>query len=148
MAMLTFFQSGGYLHDTEHGSRAYPMVGNLALEYDSKVYVGHMDSFSFSEEETQQNGGLQFEFDFTAIREYDFATRAHAPTPMDTPSGFRSAGRSRRTLVRDPSSRDRLQVFTAPTVGFDSELAPPQPWADARVTENGTVPAVIRSRRG
>lgn len=143
-ALLTLYQSSGYLQARD-GSRAYPLVGNISIEYDQKVYVGHMDSFSFGEEETNQNGGLQVEVAFTAVREFDLAPRVGTPLPMTNPNG--ATGTPRGTLSRSvPGNAGGSQLFTAPTVGLAGSARDPQPWSGASVT-TGTPPSPLLSRR-
>lgn len=121
------------------------MIGNLAIEYDSKVYVGHMDTFSFGEEETNANGGVQFEMDFVAIKEYDLAEVPAAITPMSRPSNPLSQRGGRGTLSRTGKAQS-YQVFTAPTVGF-SGAAPPQPWTGSASAVNPDTLALVTRRR-
>lgn len=144
MMVLTLFKNGAYVHDTTQGSLAYPMVGNIALEYDGKVYVGHPDTFSFSESEEQQGGGIEFEMEFTAIKTFDLGRSNSTVQPLTSPTAPYPVGRARGTLSRTPSEGS-AQFLTAPSVGGD--LAPPQPWSNTAVTSDGVVPSVVSSRR-
>jgi hypothetical protein len=155
MAVLSFYQSNGNIQDTVSNatgrrSRANLMVGNLAIEYDQNVYVGHMDSFSYAEEETLQGGGLKFDFEFTAVRVFDFASQRSSIAPENAPgSNFYNPSASNA-----PSSGSRLsrtftgsgptQFFTAPTVGGST---PAQPWSGAAVSTPTATGSVITSRR-
>ncbi len=143
-ALLMLFKSGAYLQDMVQNSRAFPMIGNLAIEYDQKTYVGHMDTFSFGEEESQQHGGLEISVDFTAIKEFDFAPQVSVVSPMTRPDSL-YRGVSGGSLNR--SGRGGSQFFTAPTIGIESQQAPAQPWAGAAVTTAGVQPATVSSRR-
>lgn len=145
MAMLVLFQSSGNVHDTLGGSRATWMIGNLAIEYDQKVYVGHMDTFSFGEEETNANGGVQFQMDFVAVREYDLAEVPAAVNPMAQPTNPLSQRGGRGTLSRT-GTQQSFQVFTAPTIGF-SGSAPPQPWSGGAAAVNPDTQALVTRRR-
>lgn len=144
MMVLTLFKNGAYVHDVTYGSMAYPMVGNLAIEYDGKVYVGHPDTFSFSESEEQQNGGVEFEMEFTAIRVFDVGRPNPVIQPMRSPTDPYTAGRSRGTISRS-GTQSGAQFFTAPVVGGDQ--SPPQPWSNTAVTNDGVVPSIVTSRR-
>lgn len=144
--MLTIFQSAGYIQDTVQKSKANLMVGNIAIEYDQKSYVGHFDTFSFSEDETQQHGGLQFELEFTAIKVFDHAEAATVVSPLSGPSNPGSGG-FRGSLSRTGNTAS-AQFFTAPTIGIEGSNVPAQPWAGASVTDEGiTTPETIRTRR-
>ena len=144
MMVLTLFKNGAYVHDIAYGSMAYPMVGNLAIEYDGKVYVGHPDTFSFSESEEQQNGGIEFEMEFTAIRTFDVGRANSDVQPLRSPTDPYSGGRPRGTISRSGSASE-AQVFTAPTIGGNQ--APPQPWSNTALTDEGVVPSIVTTRR-
>jgi len=154
MAVLALYQSGGNISDltanaTGRRSRASLMVGNLAIEYDQNVYVGHMDSFSYSEEETLQNGGLKFEIEFVAIRTYDQAGQRVSISPENAPgSNFYNPSASNSPSPGSRLSRTFLgssnQIFTAPTVGGST---PAQPWSGATVGVSPTTGTVVTSRR-
>lgn len=140
--LLGFYQSGGYLLPSD-GSRAYAMIGNLALEYDQKVWVGHMDSFSFGEEETAVHGGVSVEVEFTAVREYDTASVPGALGPMINPNG--DVGGSRRMFTG--ARGGGVGFGTAPAIGFSSRSAPAQPWVTAPSGSPTEPPAVMTRRR-
>jgi hypothetical protein len=153
MAIFSMYRSSGYIQDTNANatgrqSRANLLIGNTAIEYDQTVYVGHMDSFSYSEEETTQNGGLKFDIDFTAIKVYDTAQPKMSISPENSPGNFYNPSAS-----SSPSSESRLsrtmlgsgstQLLSAPTIGG----APAQPWAGATVGLPSSTGSVITSRR-
>lgn len=155
MAVLSMYQSGGYIQDTVSNatgrrSRANLMVGNTAIEYDQNVYVGHMDSFSYSEEETLPGGGLKFEFDFTAVKVYDQAPQRMSIAPENAPGSTfynpsaANAPSSGSRLSRTFTGSGPTQFFTAPTVGGST---PAQPWSGAAVGTPTQTGAVIFSRR-
>lgn len=146
--MLTIFQSGGYIQDTLYNSRAHLLVGNIAIEYDQKTYVGHFDTFSFTEAEEQQNGGLEFEMDFTAIRVFDHAESPSTVTPLTGPSVPGGSFKGRGTISR-AGNQGGGQFLSAPTIGFGATNPPPQPWSGATVTDQGVQPApgIVTSRR-
>ena len=139
MAMMTLFQSSAYIVDTVQNSRANYMVGNIAIEYDQNVYVGHMDSFSYSYDEMEQNGGMKFDIDFTAVRTYDVATPKSAIAPLTNPntnnrqSAFGGTqGRLSRTF-RVTQNPQEVQFLTAPGIGTTAANFP-EPWRNDRVT--------------
>jgi hypothetical protein len=153
MSVFSLYQSSGYIQDTTANSTgrrslANLLVGNTSIEYDQTVYVGHMDSFSYSEEDTQQNGGLKFDIEFTAVRVYDVAQPQSSIAPENSPSNFYNPASG-----VSPSSGSRLsrtfrgsgptQFLTAPTVGG----APAQPWSGAAAGTPSATGSVITTRR-
>jgi len=154
MAVFGMYKSGGYIQDmtanaTGRRSRANHMVGNTAIEYDQNVYVGHMDSFSYAEEETLQGGGLKFEIEFTAIKVYDVASQKVSVAPMKSPSSsfYNPSGAN----APGPGSRlsrtflaSSTQFVTAPTIGGST---PAQPWTGAAVGASQETGDVIFTRR-
>lgn len=149
--LLSMFQSNGYIQDVVGHSKAHLMVGNIAIEYDQNVYVGHFDTFSMTEEEGQQNGGLQFDMEFTAIKVFDLAQPTTSVSPLSSPANplNNQRGTGRGTIQRSGSTSG-IQVITAPTIGIQGSNVPPQPWAGSTVTDQGVVtpPNVLNSRRG
>lgn len=147
MALLTLFQSGTYVQDTETNSRAFWMVGNLAIEYDQMVYVGHMESFSFGEEDTKQHGGLEISIEFVANKVFDLANQVLAIQPMDNPQNARR--QSQGSFLRRGTGNS-MSFFSTPTIGGTSSLAQTtnQAWdramagADATALQTGTTSGV------
>jgi hypothetical protein len=120
MTMLALFQSGTYIQDTEGNSRAFQMVGNLAVEYDQMVYVGHMENFSFGEEEAKQHGGLEITIDFVANKVFDLANPVLAVQPMKSPQN--ASRESQGSLLRRGTGNS-LSFLSIPTIGGTSSLA-------------------------
>lgn len=146
MAILSIFQNSGYIQDSVGHSKAHLMIGNIAIEYDQNVYIGHFDTFNLTEAEDAQNGGLQFDMDFTAIKVYDLSTPALQVQPMTSPANpYRARNQSRGSLVS--GSTAGIQVLSAPSFGVSGSAIPPQPWAGATLTDEGVVPGVTNSRR-
>lgn len=140
MAMMTMFQSSAYIVDTVQNSKANYMVGNIAIEYDQNVYVGHMDSFSYSYDEMEQNGGMKFDIDFTAVRTYDVATPKSAIAPLTNPNTNNpqnafggTPSRLSRTFRNTQGEQQGVQFFTAPGIGTTTANFP-EPWRNERVT--------------
>ena len=106
MSILQVYKSSGYIYDTVGKSRAIHMVGSIVLEYDQKVYEGHMDSFEYSYDAEKPAGGIPFSFDFTCEKEIDLAPRTRTLGPLSNPNGSafsRALPRSRPGMIpRDP----------------------------------------------
>lgn len=118
--LLALYQGGTYLQDTTTNSRAFPMVGNLALEYDQMVYVGHMESFNFTDDETHPHGGLDISIEFVANKVYDMAEAPGSILPMESPGEPRD--RNRGSLSRSGTG-NRMSLFSAPGIGGTSPAA-------------------------
>lgn len=72
MDIMTIYRNGGLIHDTVSGFKNFLMVGAIQIEYDQNVYIGHMNSFSYAYNDSENmNGGVEFEFEFTVNRQYD-----------------------------------------------------------------------------
>ena len=154
MNMLAMFQGGTYLQDTETNSRAFPMVGNLAIEYDQTVYVGHMESFSFSDEESKPNGGLDIQVEFVANRVYDVAPQVGDVLPMQNPNNPQT--NNTRGALQRTGRGNNLSFFTVPSIGGDTSAAATinQAWESgtgvqtgAQVTANLETGVVTTRRR-
>lgn len=159
MSVFSMYQSSAYIQDTTANStgrksRANHLIGNTSIEYDQMVYVGHMDSFSYSEEETTQNGGLKFDIEFTAIKVYDVAQSKMSLSPEKSPSNFynpsassspSSGSRLSRTFTG--SGADSSQFFTAPTIGLPGGQSPAQPWSGTAVGVGTSTGRVVNTRR-
>lgn len=68
--LLLFYKNNGYIYNKteERPVSTLHSVGLLAIEYDGWVYEGNMESFSYSYAEETQNGGMEFEFEFSIER--------------------------------------------------------------------------------
>lgn len=158
MAVLSMYQSSAYIQDTSANatgrqSRANLLVGNTAIEYDQMVYVGHMDSFSYTEEDANEHGGFKFDIDFTAVKVYDVAQPKMSISPENSPSNFYNPSASsspgegsrlsRTFMGSGSSSGSGIQWFTAPTIGG----APAQPWSGSAVQTPIGTGNVITTRR-
>lgn len=150
MALMSFFQSGAYITDTVQNSLANFMIGNLAIEYDQNVYVGHMDSFNYSFAEEKQNGGLEFDIDFTAIKVYDQAQPVSVVPRLQNPNtglfNPRTSPAPRNRLSRTflsggPPTTDvtNANIFSEATVATPGPSVP-NPW---RSTPQPSEPATV-----
>lgn len=118
--LLALYQGGTYLQDTTTNSRAFPMVGNLAIEYDQMVYVGHMESFNFTDDETHPHGGIDLSIEFVANKVYDVAEAPGTILPMENPGTPQE--RNQGSLSRSGTG-NRLSVFSVPGIGGTSPAA-------------------------
>ena len=109
MSVLALYKSAGEIKDMVGGSQAHLMVGNLVIEYDQVVYTGHMDSFSYGYESEKQNGGMTFDFEFTALQVRDVATPSQVVRLMSSPSDIQRRGAFGSNAVRS-------QPLTSPRV--------------------------------
>jgi hypothetical protein len=144
MTLLTMFHGATYIQDTVTNTRAFWLVGNLSIEYDSMVYVGHMENFSFSEDEQHPHGGLEITIDFVANRIYDVSDPVGEITPMTGPS---SRTRSRGSLLQRGSGGTSVSLFTVPGIGGNSSISGNvnQAWEGAAGTTAGSTVGVNSS---
>lgn len=92
--LMLFYRNNGYIYDTVTRSEAHYWIGSVAIDYDQFTYVGNFDSLDFSYEENKQNGGIDFNFEFTANRIYDNAQGVNffvesIDSPVPSPSDSR-----------------------------------------------------------
>lgn len=125
MSVLNLFMNGGHVYDDSTGARRISLVGNVAMEYDGWVWVGHLDSCSYTEDETNQHGGITLTMEFGSIAEYDYSSNSRTVRPLDDPN---------RPVTVRPGSRRRAPqgggadaTFSAPRVGSIG-ARPPTPW--------------------
>jgi hypothetical protein len=120
MSVVHFYKNNGYIHDTVGRSNAHHHVGALSIRYDQWVYYGHMQSLSFSTDDTTtQLGGLTFELQFVVSAMLDTSQNVTVVQPMRAPlpslSDPRYFGRNSRAAneegvltVGDVGSADRF----------------------------------------
>lgn len=137
--LLALYHGGTYLQDTTTNSRAFPMVGNLALEYDQMVYVGHMESFNFTDDESHPHGGIELSIEFTANKVYDLADAPGNILPMESPGSPRD--RTPGSLSRTGTGNS-MSLFSVPGIGGTSSAAGAANQAWQRVAERGGVTAL------
>lgn len=85
MNAFHLYRNNGYLYDTIGKSNAHHFVGALSIHYDQWVYYGHMESFNWTYEETNQQGGIEFSMEFTVSAMVDTAQQPFVVTPMRSP---------------------------------------------------------------
>ena len=117
MAAFHLYRNNGYIYDTIGKSNAHHMVGALSISYDGWTYYGHMESFSWTEEEGLQNGGIEFSMEFTASQILDNSQSSFAVTPMRSP--VPSASDPRYSGQQLPSNQ--AGTFS---IGLDSDGSP------------------------
>ena len=85
MNAFHFYRNNGYIYDTIGKSNAHHFVGAISIHYDQWVYYGHMESFNWTYEETNQLGGVEFTMEFTVSAMVDTAQQTFVVTPMKSP---------------------------------------------------------------
>ena len=86
MNLFSMYMSSGYIFDTVGKSATNHFVGALAIRYDGWVYVGHIESFSYQYEESKPNGGMGFDFEFTASQLFDTTQTVQTIRPLRAPT--------------------------------------------------------------
>jgi len=97
MNLLTFYKNNGYIYDTITKVHTPQMIGIVSIEYDQNTYLGYFDSFSWGYTEQNQNGGIEFSFEFTVTQQYDNAqsnTVSPLVSPIPSPSDPRYGPRT------------------------------------------------------
>ena len=81
-----FYRHNGYIYDTVGKSNAHHFVGALSIHYDGWVYYGNMESFNYTFEEAQQNGGVVFTMEFVVNAMVDTSKANAVVLPMRSPT--------------------------------------------------------------
>jgi len=108
MSLYHFYRNNGYIYDTVEGSEAHLFIGAVAIDYDQMTYIGNIDSFSYSYEETDSHR-IQWEMAFTVGRMYDHAESPFVVLPESSPSvtpGSLSTDELMREMAGTPSRTD------------------------------------------
>jgi hypothetical protein len=124
MNLFTFYLNNGYVYDTLGASNAHHFVGGISIHYDGWIYYGSMDSLTYSYEESQQNGGMEFQIEFTASNVIDTHTQ-NVASPLRSPNRY----------VEDT----RLAARVNPVSDGASNLSELQPFLQSRQAEAGLV---------
>ena len=66
MNLMKLYKNNAFIRDNVGGSQANHLVGMVELSYDGARYIGHFDKLEFTFEESNNLGGVNFSFDFTA----------------------------------------------------------------------------------
>jgi len=124
MSVLLFYKNNGYIHDTVGRSNAHHHVGALSIRYDKWVYYGHMQSMSFTVDDTNQLGGWTFELNFTVSAMLDTGQNVTVVQPMRAPNpnpGDPRLSRGSGTIAI--GSQDSVDVFVSQFTGGRSNPA-------------------------
>lgn len=65
MSILSVYRNGVAIYDRVGRSRAYHAIGRQVIHYDGQTWEGRIESMSFTEDESHQNGGITFDLSFT-----------------------------------------------------------------------------------
>ena len=93
MSLYQFYRNNGYIYDSispvsgragGRGSEAHLMVGALAIDYDQFTYVGHIESFDYSYEDSNPHR-VEWSMEFIVDRMYDVASAPVAIQPHRAP---------------------------------------------------------------
>jgi hypothetical protein len=64
MNLFTLYRNNAYIYNQLDKSEAHLWVGNIQIMYDQWVYLGQFESFTYSYNESQQHGAIEFSFEF------------------------------------------------------------------------------------
>jgi hypothetical protein len=84
MALFQFYRNNGYIYDTLGGSEAHLFIGALAIDYDQFTYVGHIESFEYSHQESSPHR-VEWSMEFIADKMFDNAQPPVTVQPMRSP---------------------------------------------------------------
>lgn len=85
MEILQMYQNASLIYDTLFDTEAHLGVGSFMIHYDQMTYEGLIESFDYSyQEETPHS--LEFNFDFTVSKMYDWNTQQGAPQRIRPPN--------------------------------------------------------------
>lgn len=84
-SLFTIYRNNGYIFDTLGQSDANLWIGGIAIEYDQWTYIGQMENFQHSLDESKQYGQVEFSFEFTASHIFDNAQRQFQVLPQQSP---------------------------------------------------------------
>lgn len=87
MSLLLLYKNNAYVQDSLGGSYSPLLVGRIGVRYDGWTHRGHLDELSWTEEEVNQLGGLQFQVTMTATTTRDNADYPLVVLPMRGPNG-------------------------------------------------------------
>lgn len=87
MAIFSVYRNSASIVDRLSRTRANHAVGTQSIHYDGQEWVGRIDSFTYGYDETKQNGGFEFSFEFTVFKHFyrDFEFKSEI-LPMTQPS--------------------------------------------------------------
>jgi hypothetical protein len=95
MSILAMYRNGAAIVDILGRSRAFHAVGTHSIHYDGQRWEGRITSMSYSLSEENQNGGIEFTFDFTVFKHftdgYEYKSQLfpmHPPAPQPSSVDF------------------------------------------------------------
>lgn len=86
MSLFHLYENNGYIFDRLEGSYAHHLIGNLEIEYDNWLYIGHIQSFDYGYEEDQQNGKMSFDVSFQVSKMIDLHEGSFSVFPLRSPN--------------------------------------------------------------
>ena len=131
MQLLLLYKNNAYIRDNVGKSQANHMVGTVEISYDGVRYNGHFDKLEWTFEETNNLGGVNFSFDFTATRIVHTDERNSIPMKQRNPNegsrfGDERSDRSRAGAMKAYEARlERSNggIFLGGVVGIEQNLA-------------------------
>jgi hypothetical protein len=153
MTLFHVYKNNGYIYDTIGRSNAHHHVGALSIRYDQWVYYGHMQSFSFTLDESNVYGGLTFEMQFVVSAMQDTAQTVTAVQPMRAPTpswsdprytGQGSRARNEPGAYYGFESEEPIQ-YSPPPTGFEARTASSARPTSQPVNSQGFQPVVSTS---
>lgn len=85
MEILQMYQNASLIYDTLFDTEAHLGVGSFMIHYDQMTYEGLIESFDYSYQEDTPHS-LEFNFDFTVSKMYDWNTQQGAPQRIRPPN--------------------------------------------------------------
>ena len=117
-ALMQFYRSNGYIHDTLGQSEAHLQIGAISIEYDDFLYEGHIESLNYSFDEAQPHR-VSFDMTFSPTRIYDLSppggTVATMRNPTSTNAASANAATARRVFDSGAASSPSTSTVSAPT---------------------------------
>lgn len=92
MEILQMYQNASLIYDKIFDTEAHLGVGSFMIHYDQMTYEGLIESFDYSYNEETPNS-LQFNFDFTVSKMYDWNTKQGTPEPIYAPTNVKNRRR-------------------------------------------------------
>lgn len=88
MEILQMYQNACLIYDKLNDTEAHLGVGSFMIHYDQMTYEGLIESFDYGyNEETPHS--LEFNFDFTVSKMYDWNSKQGTPQPIYPPNASR-----------------------------------------------------------
>lgn len=111
MALYLFYKNNGYIYDTIGKSEAHLMIGALAIDYDQFTYVGHIESFEWSEQQDSPHR-VEWSMEFIVDLMYDTAQAPVTVQPMASPTPSPSwPARGSQSFITRPDATSGGAVF-------------------------------------